>query len=115
MENILLQSALKYAKRGWHVFPTREKDSKPFINDKGKEIIIPMKAPYVKSGFKSCTTDESTIKEWWKKYPEAGIGISCGHSGIVVVDIDIRDGKKGFDSFASLDQHLLCRTCHITL
>lgn len=103
MDNILLQKAIEYAQRGWYVFPCREKDSKPFINKKGKEVIIPMKAPYLKGGFKSCTTDINLIKQWWTRYPEACIGVSCGHSDLTVIDIDVRNGKKGFDSFMSMN------------
>lgn len=102
MENVLLDNAIKYAERGWYVFPCRERDSKPFIR-KGKEIVIPAKAPYIKGGFKSSTTNADQIKEWWRRYPEAGIGIDCGQSNLTVVDIDVRDGKTGLDSFSSLN------------
>lgn len=99
----LLNDAIEYAKRGWFVFPTREKASKPFTNDKGKIVIIPVKAPYLKGGFMGASTDIDKIKEWWTKYPNAGIGISCGHSGLVVVDIDIKDGRDGFRNFMSMN------------
>lgn len=102
MENELLKSAIEYSNRGWRVFPTREKPSRPFKNEKGKEIIIPIKAPYNKGGFKNATLDKNQIREWWRKYPNAGIGVSCGESNLVVLDIDVRDGKRGFDSFASM-------------
>lgn len=103
MENILLQEAIEYARRGWFVFPCREKDSKPFITPKGKEIIIPAKAPYNKGGFKMATRDEKQIKLWWEKHPEACIGVNCGDSNLTVIDIDVRDGKKGFDSFLTMN------------
>ncbi len=102
MQNILLEKAIEYARRGWYVFPAREKPSKPFVNEKGKTIVIPTKAPYNKGGFKMATLDIQQIKDWWSKYPEACIGIYCGKSNITVLDIDVRDGKKGFDSFASM-------------
>lgn len=103
MDNILLEKAIEYVHRGWYVFPCREKDSKPFINDKGKEVVVPAKAPYLRGGFKSSTRDLSLIKSWWKKYPEACIGVSCEPSGLTVIDVDVRNGKKGFDSFVSMN------------
>lgn len=102
MKNILLEKAIEYARRGWYVFPTREKPSKPFKNEKGKTVVIPTKAPYNKGGLNMATTFPPQIKEWWEKYPQAAIGVNCGKSGITVLDIDVRDGKKGFDSFASM-------------
>lgn len=72
--NILLDAALAYAKKGWSVFPCRENKS-PMITG-GK-------------GFKEATTDEEQIRQWWKEYPQALIGIATGAvSGIVVLDVD---------------------------
>jgi hypothetical protein len=104
LENILLDTALQYADRGWFVFPTREKESKPFTNKKGKLITMKAKTPYMKGGFEVATKDSELIKEWWKKFPEAGIGISCGHSNLVVVDIDTHKGdNRGFENFMKLN------------
>jgi hypothetical protein len=107
MNNILLEEAIRYAERGWFVFPTRPMKSKPFevvLRDGTKKTkTLPAKSPYYKGGFMNATRDVEQIKEWWKKHPEAGIGISCGHSGLVVVDIDVKDGRKGFDNFMSLN------------
>lgn len=102
MENILLKKAIEYANRGWYVFPCREKPSRPFLSKNGKEIIIRPKAPYIKHGFQNASTDVDQISEWWNRYPNAGIGISCGASNLVVLDIDVRDGKQGFENFMKM-------------
>lgn len=103
MENRLLERALWIAKeRNMHVFPCREKHSKPFLNNKGKLVVASVKAPYVKGGFTVATRDETKIIEWWTKYPNAAIGVDCTKSKLVVIDIDVRNGKKGFDSFMSM-------------
>lgn len=97
--NPLLEKALWYANElHWYVFPCREKPSDPFIED-GEEIILPAKSPYIKGGFLNASLDNNQIKKWWNKFPEAGIGISCGQSNITVIDIDIKEDKKGFDAF----------------
>lgn len=72
-----LAAALDYASRGWHVFPCRPGE----------------KAPATAHGFKDATTDTDTIRAWWTKNPAYNVAIATGKvSGIVVVDIDPRNG-----------------------
>jgi len=70
--NSLLKAALRYASHyGWRVFPLA-----------GKE-------PRIKGGFRSATTDERTIRQWWRKWPDANIGIACdSEHGPIVIDLD---------------------------
>jgi len=78
-----LDTALAYAAEGWQVFP---------LKANGKE-------PLTQNGFKDATTDEATIRAWWAKYPDANIGVRTGiDSGILVVDIDVKNGAKGEES-----------------
>ena len=99
--NPLLQEALGYAKRGWYVFPTREVPSEPFMKD-GKMTINKVKSPYTPLGFLNSSIDYNEICNWWKRYPNAGIGIDCGKSNLIVLDLDVRKGKDGFTSFSKL-------------
>ncbi|MGW7571555.1 bifunctional DNA primase/polymerase [Streptomyces tendae] len=39
-------------------------------------------------GFHCATTDALLIDRWWTGLPGAGVGVSCGPAGLVVVDID---------------------------
>ncbi len=51
------------------------------------------KHPIVPNWPESSSTDREQIEAWWKKYPEANVGIVTGDkSGIVVLDIDPRNG-----------------------
>lgn len=102
MENILLEEALKYAARGWSVFPCREIISQPFLHE-GEMIQRKAKSPYIMGGFQVASTDTDTIKQWWTKYPNAAIGISCEASNLICVDIDTKDGRKGFENFMRLN------------
>ena len=101
MEN-LLEYALSYAERGWLVFPCREKPSKEYINRKGKNSISKEKTPYTRNGFKDASLEKEQIVRWWKQYPQAMIGISCGESGLFVIDIDTKNGRDGMSNYMKL-------------
>lgn len=51
---------------------------------------------------KNATSDPATVKYWWKKWPNANIGIATGPSRLAVIDVDPRNG--GNESFESLIQ-----------
>lgn len=58
------------------------------------------KAPVTRRGFLDATTDPGRVAAWWRRMPEANIGIPTGTaSGLVVVDVDVH-GVNGFDAFA---------------
>lgn len=93
----LLNEALEYAKKGWYVFPCREKIGSPY--NKNGEIVTPReKTPYIGGGLDSASKDEAQIRAWWTKFPNAMIGVNCGKSGIFVVDIDKKQ-VNGLDTF----------------
>lgn len=79
-----LDHALRYADLGWYVIPVR-KDKKPIDGH----------------GLNSATKDPALIRKIWQANPEAGIAIACEKSGLVVLDIDPRNG--GLDSLAQLE------------
>ena len=43
-------------------------------------------------GHNDATTDLDTIRHWWEKWPNANIGIPTDGSGLVVIDVDPRNG-----------------------
>jgi len=102
-KNILLENALRYATElNWHVFPTREVESAPFEDKNGKIRTLRAKAPYRMGGLNIATTDRNQILDWWRKTPQAGIGINCGKSKLVVIDIDTKNGRVGFDNWMKI-------------
>ncbi|MEW6746115.1 MAG: bifunctional DNA primase/polymerase [Planctomycetota bacterium] len=86
-ENLTLAAALGYAQAAIPVFPLRPRDKRPAIEG------WPERA----------TTDEATIRGWWANGADSGIGILTGAaSGIVIIDIDPRNG--GDVSLAELER-----------
>jgi hypothetical protein len=47
-----------------------------------------------RQGFKSSSSDPAQVERWWDQEPEANLGIACAPSGIVVLDIDERNGGE---------------------
>jgi len=85
-----LEIALDYAQRGWRVIPIRPGEKHPPI-PKWQE---------------AATTDTETIVTWWTgPYTNHGIGIATGPaSGIFVLDIDDKEGQRGYDTLADLEE-----------
>ena len=80
-----LQWALGYASIEWHVLP----------------IAPGTKLPAGGNGLAHATLDPAIMRGWWRRWPDAGVGISCAASGLVVLDVDPRNG--GNESFAKLE------------
>lgn len=81
-----LSFALRYAECGYRVLPLRGK------------------VPLVEHGAHSASLDPARLREWWERWPNAGIGITL--DGLVVVDVDPRNGGNIADLLE------LPYTCH---
>ena len=80
-----LDEALAYAARAQPVFPLHLRK-------------VPYKATH---GFKDATTDPALIRDWWSQWPHSLVGGATGHVS-VVLDVDVKDGRNGFDTLAEL-------------
>lgn len=57
------------------------------------------KRPLTARGFHDATTDLVQIERWWARWPEANLGLPTGEvSGVVVVDVDVREDVDGQES-----------------
>lgn len=89
------QAALEYARRGWPVFPCRERDGETYVDRKtGEEKRAKAKAPYLPKGLKEAVTDEELVARWWRRHPDAMIGLPQGANGCFVLDFDPRTEEE---------------------
>jgi hypothetical protein len=83
-----LWSALAAADAGWHVFPCAPGSKRPALRENWQDL---------------ATTDHGRIRAWWARQPY-NIGIACGQSGLVVIDLDVApDARDGPSASGGLD------------
>lgn len=93
-----LSVALAYIAAGIPVFPCRA------TRETTSDRVYEPKSPLTKRGFKDASIDEMTVREWWRRNPEALVGIPTGTgSGFFAVDVDVKDGKTGDVNLAKLE------------
>jgi bifunctional DNA primase/polymerase-like protein/primase-like protein/AAA domain-containing protein len=93
MKNRKLKSALQaVVLYGYSVLPLhwakkgRCSCSDPECSSVGKHPLTP-------HGVKDATKDEITIRQWWREFPKANIGIATGKvSNLIVLDVDLPHG-----------------------
>lgn len=85
--DLMMAYALEYANQGFAVFPLSPKD----------------KFPIYAGGFKIATTNPEQIGKWWRRNPDANIGIATGAAsgGLVIIDLDV-DDDKGINGFETM-------------
>lgn len=76
--------ALRWAARGFRVFPVKRRSKKPLVE----------------RFYEVATSDPAQIREMWgEEYYNIGVATD----DLVVVDVDTKKGKAGFDSLLALD------------
>lgn len=83
--------ACDYADRGLAVLPLKSGSKQPL-------------GSAVPHGLDEATTDLARVFRWWRANPTANIGIACEASGLVVLDVDPRNG--GDDTLWELEDVL---------
>lgn len=82
----MLSAALSYAARGWPVLPCNPRDKRPLVP---RDVVDGKPVPK-SGGVAKATCDADTIRAWWKRWPNALIGIATGKSGFFALDFDPR-------------------------
>jgi len=108
--NPFLEAALEHARRGWAVFPLHSPEDQQRCSCGDTECRSPGKHPRTQHGLKDASTNESTIRGWWERWPNANVGVLTGRaSGLVVLDVDPRHG--GEQSLAELEDQFGLLPC----
>lgn len=83
-EGTLASAAIRYANLGIPVFP----------------CVPGGKQPLTPNGFHDATSTARVVHQWWRRNPDANIGLPTGSStGVLVVDVDVHSEANGFDAF----------------
>jgi hypothetical protein len=80
------QVALEYAEKGWAVLPLLPNKKDPHFD-------------LAQGAYLSATTDSKLINFWFDYDQNINIGIACFQSGLVVLDIDYRNGGQMLPEF----------------
>jgi len=81
----LLRSVLTLAGRGWYVFPCVPGGKRPALRANWQDL---------------ATTDPDRLRAWWTR-TAYNIGVACGPSGLVVIDLDAPHTGRPGDSPAA--------------
>jgi Bifunctional DNA primase/polymerase, N-terminal len=80
----LAAASAMLARRGIPVFPCATGGKQPLTNH----------------GFRDATHELTTVQGWWRRWPDANIGMPTGApSGVDVVDVDVHPAGSGFGAF----------------
>lgn len=79
-------TALEYAERGWAVLPLLPRKKDPHFD-------------LAQRAYLSASTDSKLINFWFDYDQKINIGIACYQSGLVVFDIDYRNGGELLPEF----------------
>ncbi|OKK10406.1 DNA primase [Streptomyces sp. CB00455] len=87
--------AMWCASKGWPVHPLAPGRKTPAANcpdcrehpHPAKECPCTAQGKWC-HGFHAATTDSTRLAAWWSAQPALGVGVSCGPSGLVVLDVD---------------------------
>jgi hypothetical protein len=91
-------AALSLAALGFQVLPVKAGEKRP----------DPLLAP---DGFQNATRDTEAIGTWYDLKPKANIGVAVGaRYGLLVVDVDTKNGARGLETLAALEVDVLTLT-----
>lgn len=89
MPGELAAAALTYARRGWRVLPLHGVDRLGQCTCGDSACTSPAKHPRLPDGVKGASADPTVVAQWWRRWPDANVGVATGpESGAWVLDLD---------------------------
>ncbi|WP_440709743.1 bifunctional DNA primase/polymerase [Herbiconiux sp. YIM B11900] len=65
--------------------------------------LVPGRTTPLLKGWPAAATDDSeVVRDWWRLWPDANIGIATGASGLRVIDVDVKNDPDGTSGYKSL-------------
>ncbi|MGI8817453.1 MAG: bifunctional DNA primase/polymerase [Pseudonocardia sp.] len=95
MSTQLLDTALAAAERGWHVFPLRAGTKQPALHGYDRCPRTGACAERHAGWEQRATTNPDRIRAAWGNGGGFNVGIACGRSGLVVIDLDVPKPDDG--------------------
>lgn len=81
-----------YLARGWPVLPLHG-----LVGGRctcSRDCRCPGKHPRLPGGYKGASLDPGEVSAWWSRWPDGNVGIATGAAGLLVVDVDPRNGGR---------------------
>jgi hypothetical protein len=88
-ESKMLMAALAYVGRGWPVMAIEPNGKRPL-------------GSCVPNGCYSATLEIEHARAWLRRYPDMNLGIATGVASVDVLDVDTKQGSKGYTAFNKL-------------
>jgi putative DNA primase/helicase len=101
MDDPIMEAAIAYAERGWSVIPLHGvNDDGTCTCHLGMECDSPGKHPLHRDWPEKASADPDQVRAWWEAFRGAprNVGIVCGKSNLVVIDVDDEVGGAWIDS-----------------
>jgi hypothetical protein len=94
----LRAAAVSYAARGWPVLPLHWWEGS-CCSCGNPSCISPAKHPYAAlapRGLHDASAIAEVVTAWWRREPRCNVGVRTGpESGLLVIDVDVRDDQDG--------------------
>lgn len=95
----MVDHALKYAQLGYKVIPLCWPDAMGHCGcGRDHDDKNVGKAPLSMNGVKDATKDEKIIRDWWRYYPDANIGIGLDASKVMTISPDCEEYAEQFEA-----------------